>query len=110
LPVVGDDGRLLGALYVDALLACVASERIPADVRPLISRQLPTCKRASTVYDAVRQMIACHLMEIPVVDDQERLLGVLTLSEAAAAGERDPVVRELFEALTSPSLFAEPWR
>ena len=56
-------------------------------------------------------MIACYLRKIPVVGDAGGLEGILTLSEAVAAAERDPAVREVLELLAgSRSLFARRWR
>jgi len=55
----------------------------------------------------VRQMIACYLRKIPVVGDAGELVGMLTMSEASAAGVRDPAVAEVIERFAgSPSLFA----
>ncbi len=108
---VCDGGRFVGAVFVDVLLRCVADDRIPANLKPVISVQIPTCSAKSALVDAVRQMIACYLRRIPVVGDGGALVGMLTLSEAAAAAVRDPSVADVLERFaTSASLFARMLR
>jgi CBS domain-containing protein len=108
---VCEDGRFVGAVWVDDVIRCVADDRTPPNLAKVVSTQIPTCAPYSALVDAVRQMIACHLRKIPVVGDAGELLGLLTLSEAAAAAMRDPAVAEVLERFAaSPSLFARPLR
>jgi CBS domain-containing protein len=105
------DGRLVGVVYVDAVLLSVADNRKVPSVAQVLSPQIPTCTPASELVDAVRQMIACYLRKIPVVGDAGELRGLLTLSEASAAAASDPSVAELIERFAaSPSLFARRLR
>jgi CBS domain-containing protein len=108
---VCEDGRFVGAVWVDDVIRCVADDRTPPNLAKVVSTQIPTCAPYSALVDAVRQMAACHLRKIPVVGDAGELLGLLTLSEAAAAAMRDPAVAEVLERFAaSPSLFARPLR
>lgn len=108
---VCDQGRFLGVVYAEAILHGVADDRTPPNLAKVLSTQIPTCERKSALVDAVRQMIACYLRKIPVVGDAGELVGLLTLSEAAAAGARDPAVAEVLERFAaSPSLFARRMR
>ena len=108
---VCDGGRLVGVVYIDAVLQCVADDRNVPNVAQVLSTQIPTCRRDSLLVDAVRQMIACYLRKIPVVGDAGELVGLLTLSEAGAAAARDPAVAEVIERFAgSPSLFARRMR
>ena len=109
VPVV-ERGRFLGVVYVDRLLEAVADKLDPPTVARLVSPQIPTCSPRSALVDAVRAMLACYLRKIPVVGDRGGLVGLLSLSAAAAAGERDPAVRDVIEASLGPALFARPWR
>lgn len=109
-PVADAAGRFLGVVFVEDVLRCVADGQAPPDLRKLISTQIPTCAPRSALVDAVRQMIACWLRRIPVVGDDGALLGMLSLSAAAAASERDPSVRDVIESATTPALFARRWR
>jgi CBS domain-containing protein len=104
---VCDGRRFVGAVFVDAILQCVADDRTPPNLAAVLSSQIPTCGLQSLLVDAVRQMIACYLRKIPVVGDAGELVGMLTLSEAGAAAARDPAVAEVIERFAgSPSLFA----
>jgi CBS domain-containing protein len=109
VPVV-ERGRFVGVVYVDDLLEAVAGKLDSPTVAKLVSPQIPTCSPQSALVDAVRAMLACYLLRIPVVGDRGALVGLLSLSAAAAAGERDPAVRDVLEASLTPSLFARPWR
>jgi CBS domain len=105
------DGRFIGAVFIEAVLQSVADDRTPPNLAQVVSTQIPTCAPYSALVDAVRQAIACYLRRIPVVGDAGELVGLLTLSEAAAAGERDPAVLEVIERFAgSPSLFARSLR
>lgn len=102
-----DGRRFVGAVFVEAILHCVADDRTPPSLAKVLTSQIPTCGPHSLLVDAVRQMIACHLRKIPVIGDAGELLGLLTLSEADAAAVRDPAVAEVIERYAaSPSLFA----
>ena len=108
---VCDQGRFLGVVYDEAILRSVADDRTPPNLAKVLSTQIPTCEPKSALVDAVRQMIACYLRKIPVVGDAGELIGLLTLSEAAAAGARDPAVEEVLERFAaSPSFFARRMR
>ncbi len=108
---VADGGRFVGAVFVEAVLRAVADDLDSPTVERLVTAQIPTCAPRSALVDAVRTMLACYLARIPVVGDRGALVGVLTLSAALQAGdERDPAVRDAFEAAAAPSLFARRWR
>jgi CBS domain protein len=105
------DGRFVGVVFDDAVIAGVADDRAPPNLAAILTTQIPTCMRKSTLVDAVRQMIACYVRRIPVVGDAGELEGLLTLSEAAATAARDPAVAEVLERFAaSPSLFARRMR
>ncbi len=107
--VIDSERRFLGVVPAEALLSCLADNRVPSKVSSLISSQIPTCGPQSLLLDAVRQMLACFLRRIPVVGETGILLGTLSLSAAASAAERDPTIVEAIEAALRPSLFARAW-
>jgi CBS-domain-containing membrane protein len=104
-----EGGRFLGVVWADAVLRCVADDRLPSNVGWLISSQIPTCAPTSALVDAVRQMIATWIRRIPVVGDHGELVGILPLAAAAQAAGRDPAVRDVLES-AGPDLFARRWR
>ena len=110
LVAVTDGDRFRGVFYIDDLLKLVADNQLSVPVGRVVSSQIPTCAPQSALVDAVRQMIACYLRRIPVVGDDGSLQGMLTMSAASAASERDPSVRDLIESCNVPSVFARRWR
>jgi CBS domain-containing protein len=110
-PVCAANGRLVGVVYLESLLECVADDRTVPNVQAIMSTQIPTCTLQSVLVDAVRQMIRCYLRKIPVVGDAGELVGLLTLCEAAAAAARDPAVGDVLERFAmSPSSLARRMR
>jgi CBS-domain-containing membrane protein len=105
------DGRLVGVVYEEDLVRSIAEGNLPNDANALLSPLIPTCAPHSTLVDAVRLMLSCYLRKLPVVDEENRLLGLLTLAEAAAAADKDPTIADLLERFVlSPSLFARRMR
>ena len=112
LPVV-EAGRLQGALYIEDLLKAVgcATDCHATRVGQVASKLLPTVQKHTLLADAVRLMIGSYLRRIAVTDDHDKLVGFVTMSEAAALADRDPAVRELLGQITlSPSLWARRFR
>jgi predicted transcriptional regulator len=104
-------GKLVGVVYEEDLLRAVAGGQMPPNIGPLISSQIPTCSPKSALVDAVRLMLSCWVRKLPVVGDAGELVGVLTLSEAAAVAFLDPPIADLLERFSlSPSLFARRMR
>jgi hypothetical protein len=113
VPVIdgGPSGRMVGVVFAETLLDRMGAGTLPDGIGPLVTEQIPTCRVDSLAMDAVRQLLACFLLRLPVVDEQDRPLGLFSLAEAAAAQDRDPAIRDLLEgAIGSPSLFARAWR
>jgi CBS domain-containing protein len=108
---VCESKKLVGVVYIDAVLKSVADDRKVPNVAAVLSTQIPTCAPYSALVDAVRQMIACYVRKIPVVGDAGDLVGILSLAEASAAAVRDPAVADVIERFAgSPSLFARRMR
>ena len=112
LPVC-EEGRVRGAVYLDDLLRALGegADALNTPVATVESRLIPTVTCDTLLADAVRLMTASYLRRVPLVEQGGRLLGFVTLSEAAALADRDPAVREAFEQLSlSPSLWARRFR
>jgi CBS domain-containing protein len=104
-----DNHRFLGVVWADDVLGCVADDQFPASVESLISAQIPVCNPGCALVDAVRQMVATWIRRLPVVGDDGHLAGVISLSAAALAGNRDPAVRDVLEA-AAPAILSRRWR
>jgi CBS domain-containing protein len=112
LPVVEGE-RLRGALYIEDLLKAVgcATDCHETRVGQVASKLLPTVQRHTLLADAVRLMIGSYLRRVAMTDDHDKLVGFVTMSEAAAMADRDPAVRDLLGQITlSPSLWARRFR
>lgn len=100
VPVIDAQGRLLGVVTdrdvcMSALFTGAGLADIP--VARAMARELETVRADGTVHDALERMRARQLRRLPVVDDEGRLVGMLSLADAAALyGARDSSIeREL---------------
>lgn len=84
LPVTDEGGRLVGVVSLRDLLR--AEDAAP--VAEIMSR--PRCVRAEQHAEAAARLCAeLGLLAMPVVDEEQRLVGMLTLDEAARILERE---------------------
>lgn len=94
LPVLGEDARLIDVIDTETLAAAWESggpDRMRKPVGALVHhRPLPHMTTDDTVASAARAMLAADLDFIPVVDEDQRLVGLFTAHDmvALAAGER----------------------
>ena len=82
--VLGEGKRPVGILTDrDVALRCVAEKRDPdsTEVGPAVTAP-PTCVHESTpIEDALARMARSHIRRLVVVDDEERLVGILALDD-----------------------------
>jgi CBS domain-containing protein len=93
--VLGEDRRPLGILTDrDVAVRCVAEGRDPAetDVRDVMSAPLTCIHESTPIESALSRMMSAHARRLAVVDDDERLVGILAL---------DDVLELLAEELTT---------
>lgn len=120
LPVVDDQGRLCGILSEADLIGDLADDprahERPVTIRPLTAARTvddvytrsPVAVRAQDdVTSAVDLMAAKGFKSLPVVDDQHRLLGIISRSDVVRALARDDEaiaddIRRLLEDLGHP--------
>jgi Zn-dependent protease/CBS domain-containing protein len=77
-PVVEDDGRILGVLTRDDLIAALKRHGAHAPVVDFMRRELPVVAAHDPFDDAFREMQACGCPALPVVDRQGRFVGLIT--------------------------------
>jgi CBS domain-containing protein len=88
LPVIGDDGVVVGVLTDRdaAVAACTRGKRMDeVAVETVMTRELVSCTDRDEITDALRVMRARRVRRLPVLDQQGRLVGVVTLADAARA-------------------------
>jgi CBS domain-containing protein len=108
LPVVDENGRVI-AMLTDRDV-CMASytqgKRLSAiRVSTAMSRSIVTCHPGDTMSVAERRMREHQVRRLPVIDDQERLVGIVSLNdfaiEAAARRNRSDGKRTMNEMVTT---------
>lgn len=108
LPVVEEGTqRLLGVVTDrDITIRAVASGK-PADtlVREVMSSRPRSCKVDSSLDDVERMMAEEQIRRVPIVDEQNRVVGVVAQADLArqrqAVGERD--FAEVIERISEPA-------
>lgn len=102
LPVV-EDGRAVGVVTDrDLVLRGTADGLLPdaAPVAAVMTRGAVTCRADDDINAAARKMEQARLRRLPVVDEQERVVGMLSLADFPKQGEGQRLVAEVFEAIS----------
>lgn len=84
LPVGWPGGAVVGILTErDILLRVVAQGRAPADTRvaEVMSSEVTCCRRDDSAEEVAAAMAERQIRRMPVVDDQGRLVGLVTLRD-----------------------------
>jgi Zn-dependent protease/CBS domain-containing protein len=96
-PVVDGDNRVVGLVMADDLLKAVR-DRPDALVGSIMRRKIPRATMASPLVDVQQRMAESGLLALPVVDNDGRLVGLLT---AADVGEAYRLFSRLPEVATA---------
>lgn len=83
---IGQDDRLIGIITDrDLALRVVAEKRDPSKTlaEEVMTRGIVYCRTEETVEDAVHLMDQKTIRRLPVLDDQKRLVGMLSLGDVA---------------------------
>lgn len=107
LPVVDGQGRV-GAAITDRDICMAAFTRgkrlAELRVTDSMSRDVATCRPDEDVATAVERMAARQVRRLPVVDENGKPCGVLSLNDIAMAGERDArLSRDALKVLAAAS-------
>lgn len=93
LPVIDDQRRFLGTLTLRELVLS------PPDrpVTELVDTDIPRVRATDDAEDASRLMQEANLLDLPVVDSEDRVLGLLTIDDAVElieAADTEDVARQ----------------
>lgn len=95
LPVVDKEGRV-GAMVTDrdVCIAAWSTGKPLAElrVRDAMSQSIVTARADDTLALAVDRMAMHQVHRLPVVDEHERPVGILSLNDLARRGDKDPEV------------------
>jgi len=84
LPVLADTGQVAGVITDrDICLALAERNQRPSDVRvsEVFSGELVTCRADDDIVEALETMRIFAVRRLPVVDDRQRLEGILSLDD-----------------------------
>lgn len=89
---IGDDDRLVGMLTDrDIAVRVVAKARDPERTKAaeVMTKGIVWCQASATVEDAIHLMDQKKIRRLPVIDDNKRLVGMLSLGDIAHSVSRD---------------------
>ena len=86
-PLVDEDGNLAGIVSRRDILYSEADDA--TDLTEVASTDVVTVRPDATAYDALEQMLAGRFGHVPVVDDDEHLVGMVTRTDLVRARVRD---------------------
>jgi CBS domain-containing protein len=96
IPVVDNDNRLLGMLTDrDICVAACTQRKAPQDIsaESVMARQVFTCSPEDTLVEAEEVMRSHQIRRVPIVDDDNRVVGILALNDLALEAEREQGLR-----------------
>jgi CBS domain-containing protein len=110
IPVVADDGRLAGVVTDrDACMAAYTQGRSlnAVPVTTAMAKSVIACHATDTVESVESLMKANQIRRVPVLDHEDKLIGLVSLNDLArlaARAHRSGVDRQLVETLASVCL------
>ena len=84
LPVVDENGRVVAMITDRDICMAAYTQGLPLQsiqVRSAMSNQLYSCRPSDPVVQAEKQMGEKQVRRLPVVDEQGRVLGILSLND-----------------------------
>lgn len=103
-----EDGRLLGMITDrDIAVRAVAEGRNPEEtrIREIMSEDILSCSEEQPVGEAAKLMQEKQVRRLPVVDQEQRVVGIVSLDDLATrAGEHGLSGKTLEEVATKPEM------
>ncbi len=109
VPVVEDrsDMHLVGVITDrDIAVRCVAAGNEPSQaVRDCMTTALMTTTAEADVHDLLRRMAQSQVRRVPVIDENDRLVGIVSVADVLLAlGPKEPLhVERAMERISSPA-------
>ena len=105
------DNRVIGVVTDrDLAMRVLAEDRdLNAKVSQVMSEDVHVCTADDRLVDAVRVMGEENVRRLPVVDRDDRLLGILSMTDVAREAELDYALQEALEQLASRRSFWSRW-
>lgn len=100
LPVTSSEDRLLGVVTDRDIVVCgLAENRDPLEttVGEIMSRNVETCRVHDDVEAVMDQMSQSQIRRVPIVDDENRVVGVISQADLALQTDRAEAVGHVIE-------------
>lgn len=108
LPIVDEDCVLIGIVTDrDIVVRGVAEGMLPSDteVSAVMSKEIHTASPDDFVFEAVRIMGDEQIRRIPIVDDDNKLVGIVSIADVALEMEDEREIAETLEEISSGAAF-----
>ncbi len=92
VPVVDEQARPVGILTDRDVCMAAYTQGVAlaaASVASAMAREVYSCGPADSLAEALKQMKTHRVRRLPVVDDDGRLVGIISLNDIAREGERE---------------------
>ncbi|HLJ51347.1 MAG TPA: CBS domain-containing protein [Bryobacteraceae bacterium] len=86
LPVVDDGGNVLGIVTDRDICIALGTRNVPASdvlVDDVMAKEVWTCRPDDDMADVLRLMGDAQVRRLPVIDDHEKLCGIVSLNDLA---------------------------
>jgi CBS domain-containing protein/anti-sigma regulatory factor (Ser/Thr protein kinase) len=77
-PVLDADGNLVGIISMEDLINALRQNDLESRVSDFMSSSLITVKGSDPVVEALKQFVNTKVGRLPVVDDQKKIIGIIT--------------------------------
>lgn len=93
IPVVGEDGRIIGMISDRDLLREAVSDAIASDAKPLTGRvvsqlvhtRILTASEDTTIHQIARVMVEERVGSVPILNGSQSVVGIITRSDLLRA-------------------------
>lgn len=106
VPVLDEDGKLAGIVTDrDIVVSGLTSDKNEAEMRAedCMSTDLYTAKQNDRVVEVIREMGDHQVRRIPVVDNRDRLVGIISMADVATQTNKDRELADALEEISEPS-------
>jgi CBS domain-containing protein len=92
VPVVDEQGHVVGILTDRDICMAAYTQGVTlsgSSVASAMAREVHTCEPGETVTAALKKMKTHRVRRLPVIDENQRLVGIISLNDIAREGERE---------------------
>ncbi|NML14784.1 CBS domain-containing protein [Azohydromonas caseinilytica] len=106
IPVCEDDGRVVGMVTDRDIVLRAVAQDLRASATPLsevMTNLVQFCYEDQPLAEVVERMERAQIRRVPVLDHQERLVGILSLGDAATRGDAQAAAQQALSGISTPS-------